>query len=292
MGQGVPGLVARSLQAEALQLLDKIGGVLPSMAAAVTVLLITWGLAALARRSAQFCFRYIDNPTRRNLIRHVTFYLVWVLGIFAALGVLGVNPATFIAGLGLGGVALGFALKDLVSNLVSGLMILLTGTFQINDQIVVGDTEGTVERIEVRATHIRTYDGRLVLVPNGDVFVSRVTNNTASPLRRASVFVYLDYRQDLHRALSLILETIARVPGVVQDPAASMRLHDLTPQHLHIEARVWTDSRRTDFVQTASTVRIAIVDALSREGIALPHPEDRQVTLVEPQALLAQRKSQ
>jgi len=155
MGQGVAGLAAGSLHAEARQLLNEIAGLLPSMAAALTVILITWGLATLARRIAQYCFRYVNNPTRRNLIRHVTYYVAWALGIFAALDVLGVNPTTFVTGLGLGGVALGFALKDLVSNLVSGLMILLTGTFQINDQIVVGDTEGTVERIEVRATHIR-----------------------------------------------------------------------------------------------------------------------------------------
>ena len=112
---------------------------------------------------------------------------VWAVGLFIALEVLGVKAQAFVTGLGLGSVALGFALKDLLSNLVSGLQILLTRTFEINDQIVVGDTEGTVERIEIRATHIRTYDGRLVLVPNGEVFMSRVTNNTASPLRRAAL---------------------------------------------------------------------------------------------------------
>jgi small conductance mechanosensitive channel len=239
---------------------------------------------------AHVLLRYVDNPTQRNLIRHVSYYSVWAVGIVVALDVLGVNAQAVVTGLGLGSLALGFALKDILSNLVSGLLILLTRTFQINDQIVVGETEGTVERIEIRATHIRTYDGRLVLVPNGEVFMSRVTNNTASSLRRASVFVYLDYHQDLERALLLILETVKRVHGVAADPAPSMRLTDLTPQQLYIEARFWADSRRTDFVQTASAARVAIVTALAREGFALPRSEERRVTFTQPQAFAAALK--
>lgn len=65
-------------------------------------------------------------------------------------------------------------------------------------------------------------------------------------------------------------------------PAASMRLYELTPEHLHIESRFWTDSRRADFMNTVSAVHIAIVSALTKEGIALPHPDERQVTIVEP----------
>jgi small-conductance mechanosensitive channel len=211
----------------------------------------------------------------------VSYYSVWGVGVIVALDVAGVDVRSMATGLGLGGVALGFALKDILSNLVSGLLILVSHTFEIDDQIVVGNTEGTVERIEVRATHIRTYDGRLVLVPNGEVFTSRVTNNTASPRRRASIFVFLDYKQDLDRALAAILDAVPRLHGVAAEPAVSVRLHDLTPDHLHIEATFWTDSRRADFVETASHARIAIVQALAKAGIALPDPDTRRVTIVE-----------
>ena len=276
--------VANSVRLSAEHLFDSVGGTLPAIASAVTVLVIAWGLATLAQRAVVFLARYVENPTRRNLVRQVSYYAVWAVGVVIALDVLGVNAQALVTGLGLGSVALGFALKDVISNLVSGLLILVMHTFEINDQIIVGETEGTVERIEVRATHIRTYDGRLVLLPNGEVFMSRVTNNTASPLRRASVFVYLDYRQDLERVMSIICETVAGVRGVAADPAAVMRLHDLTPENLQIESRFWTDSRRTDFMNTVSAVRIAIVNALEKEGIALPHLYERQVTLIEPRS--------
>jgi small-conductance mechanosensitive channel len=119
-------------------------------------------------------------------------------------------------------------------------------------------------------------------VPNGEVFTSRVTNNTASPNRRASVFVFLEYNQDLERALAVILDAVTGVTGVAAEPAAAVRLHDLTAEHLHIEAAFSTISRRTDFVHTASEVRIAIVQALTRAGIPLPHPRDRRVTIPGP----------
>lgn len=281
MRQGLAGHAARIVSESTRELIDRLGGLLPGLAAVILVLLVSWGLATIARRIAGFAARYVDNPTRRNLMRQVSYYVIWAIGVVVALDVVGVDVQSVVTGLGLGSVALGFALKDILSNLVSGLMILLSGAFEVGDQIVVGETEGTVERIEVRVTHIRTYDGRLVLVPNGDVFMSRVVNNTASPLRRASVFVYLDYSQDLEQAMSVILQTASHVPGVASSPAPSMRLHDLTPQHLLIEARVWADSKRADFMNTASAVRVAIVSALVEAGIALPNPDQRTVRIVE-----------
>lgn len=263
-------------------MLDGAAESLPAILTAIAVLVIAWGLATLTQHAVRFGAAYVDSPTLRNLLRQLSYYTVWAVGVLVALDVAGVDVRTMATGLGLGGVALGFALKDILSNLVSGLLILMSHTFEIDDQIVVGDTEGTVERIEVRATHIRTYDGRLVLVPNGEVFTSRVTNNTASPRRRASVFVFLDYDQDLDRALAVILDALPRVHGVAAEPPATVRLHDLTRDHLHIEAAFWTDSRRSDFVETASYVRVAIVQALAKAGIALPDPDDRRVTIVGP----------
>jgi len=284
MGNALTGPVTSIVRASLGQLLDKAEALLPAVMAALVVLLVTWALASLARRSALLALGYIENPTRQNLGRQVSYYSVWAAGTLVALDVVGVNLPAVVTGLGLGGVALGFALKDILSNLVSGLLILASHTFEIGDQIIVGETEGTVERIEVRATHIRTYDGRLVLVPNGEVLMSRVTNNTASPIRRASVFVYLEYTEDYHRVSSVILQAVAHVPGVAAVPAPSMRLHDLTPDYLQVEARFWTDSRRTDFMNTASAARVAALTALLHEGIRLPDPKDRNVTIVEARA--------
>ena len=123
---------------------------LPAIVAAVAVLVIAWVLAAMTQRVVRFGAAYVVSPTLRDLLRQVAYYSVWAIGVIVALDVAGVDVKSMATGLGLGGVALGFALKDILSNFVSGLLILMSHTFKINDQIVVGDTEGTVERIEVR----------------------------------------------------------------------------------------------------------------------------------------------
>lgn len=258
------------------RLIGAVINVLPSVLGVIVVLVVFWGLATVARRIARTLTRFMDR-TRQLLVIQVTYYFVWIVGIVVTLDSIGMNLQTFATAFGLGGVAVGFALKDIVSNLVSGVLILAMRPFEIGDQIVVGDTEGTVEQIELRATQIRTYDGRLVLVPNGEVFTSRITNNTASPLRRASVYVYLDYREDTARALAIMLETLKGVPGVAVFPVPSTGVSEFRLEGVQLEARFWAESDRAHLMGTASAVRIAIVAALKAARIRFPDPDERTV---------------
>lgn len=134
---------------------------------------------------------------------------------------------------------------------------------------LIGETEGTVERIELRATVVRTYDGRQVSVPNAETFTSRVTNNTASPVRRASVTLPLGYDADLKRACDALLQAARGVEGVLPEPSPTVRLRALEADELLLELRFWTDSRRSDFVATESLVRFALLDRLAQAGIEL-----------------------
>ena len=118
-----------------------------------------------------------------------------------------------------------------------------------------------------------------MLIPNAEIFTSRITNNTASPFRRASIRIHLWYREDVSRAMSVVLDSLSSVPGVVADPAPSTRLTDFGEDSLQIEARFWTESRRSSLMSTASAARIAIVEALKAAGIQLPDPDQRVVTM-------------
>lgn len=162
-----------------------------------------------------------------------------------------------------------------MSNFVAGILILAMRPFEIGDQIVIGETEGGVERINLRATQIRTYDGRAVLVPNAEVFTSRVTNNTESPVRRGTIDIPLGYDSDLKSAVSTVRDAAQKAEGVLSDPPASVRVRELKQDDIILEARFWTDSRRTDFVSTASHVRAAIVAAFKAADIGLPDPDVR-----------------
>jgi small conductance mechanosensitive channel len=271
--------VAESLQESALRALDATARLLPRLTAALVALAVFWALAALTRRAIRPVRRFVDHPTAKVMMRVGAYYVILGVGIVIALDVLGVNPLAVFTGLGLGGVALSFALKEIVENLISGVLILTTQVFAVGDEIVVGDTEGTVERIELRATHIRTYDGRLVIVPNSEIYTSRVTNNTEAAKRRASVLVHLDYDQDVEAVAAVIARTVERVKGVAASPSPSVRLRDLSPEEVELEARFWTDSRHRDFMNTASAVRQATLAALKRRGITLPDPSRLRVSI-------------
>jgi small conductance mechanosensitive channel len=272
--------VSIALRASFRRLSAAAENVLPTVATAVVVLVVFWALALLVRRVVRFGTRYVPDPTIRLLITQVSYYLVWAIGFIVMLDTLGLNLQSVVTALGLGSVALGFALKDVLSNLVSGMLILAMRPFEIGDQIVIGDTEGTVEHIELRATQIRTYDGRLVLVPNGEVFTSRITNNTAADVRRANVDLFLGYKEDVARAMPVILDAVRSVPGVVDTPAPSLRLRECLPECMHFDARFWADSRRTNLMNTASAVRVAILRALKEAGVSLPDPDQRHVAIV------------
>lgn len=268
--------VQASVETAFSRLLESVITIIPSVFAATLVVGLFWMIAAGVRFVMRLIFRrFVENITTESLIKQVAYYSVWTLGIVVALDALGFEPQTVVTGLGLTGLALGFALKDILSNFISGILILTLRPFELGDQIVVGETEGSVERIELRATQIRTYDGRVVIVPNAEVFTSRIINNTADPVRRGSVELFIGYDSDLRRAVDVIQRATQAADGVLAEPAASVRIRELGQDDIVVEARFWTDSRRADYVATTSNVRGALVAELKQAGIGLPDPDVR-----------------
>lgn len=254
--------------------------IIPRVLAAVAVLAAFWVVAAGLRALMRLLFRHIiSDLTVENLLKQVVYYMVWAIGILVAADALGFEPETVVTGLGLTSLALGFALKDIISNFVSGILILGLRPFQIADEIVVGETEGSVQRIRLRATEIKTYDGRLVLVPNAELFTSRVTNNTAAPVRRTSVQVPVAYGTDLSRAERVLLSAVEGVPEVLAAPHPSVRVRLLGTSDMVLELRFWTDSRRADLLATTSVVRRRVVEAFKAADLPLPEPDLRRVEL-------------
>jgi len=289
--------VRASVDTAFARLLEAAISIVPRALAALLVIGVFWALAAGVRAVVRMISRrVIHDRTVENLIKQVSYYTVWLLGLIVAATAFGLEPGALATGLGLTSLALGFALKDILSNFVSGLLILTLRPFQLGDQIVIGETEGTVERIELRATQIRTYDGRRVLVPNADTFTSRVTNNTAAPVRRGQVVCYLGYDVELQKVLRVLEEATLRAEGVIAEPQPSVAIREMGQSELAFQVQFWCDSRRSDFMLTASRVRANLIDALRAAGVALPGPAVHQVVLREAgpapdQALPRRRRS-
>ncbi|MEI2582641.1 mechanosensitive ion channel family protein [Scytonema sp. PRP1] len=201
--------------------------------------------------------------------------LTILLGLFVALSI--VIP-TFRAGdlvqlLGISGVAIGFAFRDILQNFLAGILILLTEPFQLDDQIVFKEFEGTVENIETRATTIRTYDGRRIVIPNAELFTNSVTVNTAFDNRRLEYDIGIGYGDDIDQAKQLILESIASVDGVLNSPAPDALVMELAGSSVNIRARWWIKPpRRADALDMQDQVLTAIKNKLTANGIDLPFP--------------------
>ena len=176
--------------------------------------------------------------------------------------------------LGISGVAIGFAFRDILQNFLAGILILLTEPFQIDDQIVFKDFEGTVENIETRATTIRTYDGRRIVIPNSELFTNSVTVNTAFDTRRIEYDVGIGYGDDVEEAKRLMLAAIHSVDEVLTDPAPDVLVLELAQSSVNIRARWWIKPpRRADDLSSRDKVISAIKQKLYVEnGIDLPYP--------------------
>lgn len=253
---------------------SSVVGVVPRLLAAGLVMGATLLVASGANRVLVVVFkRRIADKTLENLIRQLSYYSLILLGVLVAADALGFSPGALVTGLGLTGLVLGFALKDILSNFVSGLLILALRPFEIGDQIVVGPTEGSVERIELRATQIRTYDGRVALVPNAEVFTSRIVNNTADPIRRGNVLLQVGYSIDLDALVERLGRSVASVQGVLADRAVTVRIDELTADAITMNIGFWTDSLRSDYKQTTSDVRHHIASTMEDMGLPLPEPD-------------------
>ncbi|MFN3930998.1 MAG: mechanosensitive ion channel family protein [Brevundimonas sp.] len=253
--------------------------IVPRAAAALLVVLLFCMIASVLRFALRRALPLVvRDPTRQSLVRQMTYFGLVALGLVVAADVLGFSPGSVVAGLGLTGLVLGFALKDILSNFVSGLLILALRPFHIGDQIVIGESaEGTVERIELRATQIRTYDGRVTLVPNAEVFTSRITNNTADPVRRGNVRFRLGYEVDIQSLVALLPAGAAGVEGVLETPPPRLRVRTLDASDIEFDLAFWTDSRRSDFQDTGSLVRRRVVDLCREAGVGLPNPDIRLI---------------
>ena len=183
------------------------------------------------------------------------------------------QPGQLIQILGISGVAIGFAFRDILQNFLAGILILLTEPFRIGDQIVVTGFEGTVEEIETRATSIRTYDGRRVVIPNSDLFTQSVVVNTAFPQRRLQYDIGIGYGDDIAHAKSTILGALRNVHGILPDPEPEVLVVDLANSTVNIRARWWiAPPRRIDLMLSMDGALTAIKTALTAAGIDLPFP--------------------
>lgn len=219
---------------------------------------------ALARR----------NPDKETniLISRLVRWSVISFGIVLALQQAGQDVSALLTGLGILGFTVGFALQDVSANFIAGILLLFSQPFDIGDSIEVSGYSGTVQDINLRATELLAFDGRLVLIPNSDVFTSAIINYTRTNRRRVELNVGVGYDSDLEQVTEVALQAIANLPGVIEDPAPQVVFKEFGDAAINMTLYYWYSTERNGFFEAQDYGVRLIKTAFEAAGIEIPYP--------------------
>ena len=274
---------------------NMVDGIIAGLPNFVLALLIFFLFYFVAKRTRQFVVRLTEKQHKaKNLgviLGKLAQTAVILAGLLVVMSVLfpSFNPGDLIQLLGIGSVAIGFAFHDLFQNFLAGILLLLTAPFHIGDQIIVQEYEGTVEDIAMRATTIKTYDGRRVVIPNTDLFTNSVTVNTAFESRRLEHDIEISFEEDIERVKNLILETLAHLEDVLSQPAAEVLVVALNSSSVTLRVSWWSTKRgHPDVLHIQDHVLSSLKRQLEQHQVAFP-TQSQQIFL---QPFPADKKSE
>lgn len=193
--------------------------------------------------------------------------------IALAIAVPGFTPGQLISVLGIGTVAIGFAFRDILQNFLAGILLLLSEPFRIGDQIVFGGYEGTVEDIQTRATMMRTYDNKRIVIPNSKLFTESVTVNTAYEKRRLEYDFGIGYSDNIDLAKKIMLEEVRKSPALLNDPPPDALVMELADNSINIRLRWWVSPpNQAESLKARDIVLQNVRQAFAKAGIDIPFP--------------------
>jgi small-conductance mechanosensitive channel len=246
---------------------------LPNIAAGLVALLIFYLFARIIRwLTRRYLGKFKISELGISLISSTVFIAISVLGVFVSLGIMGVNTGALVASMGLFGVALGFALKDVIENFVAGFVVILQRPFEAGDMIIIGDIEGEVLEVRIRDTVILMYDGRQAFVPNASIFTQPLTNNTRTRRRRMDLDVGISYSDDTARAMRVAVEALDGIDGVLDDPSPFVVAKGFEESSVGLKAYFWIDPVESDFLEAKSAAIAAVKKSFQEAGIEIPFP--------------------
>lgn len=258
------------------RLMEDLVSRLPYIIGGLIVLLIFWLAAKIVKR----IFLYTSGKTEldkrlRMLISRLLVVAIVIAGLFTALTIMipRFGFSDLIAGLGFSSFVVGFATKDILNNFFSGVLVLWQEPFKLGDYVMVNDFEGTVEEIGVRATLLRMYDGEQVLMPNGQMYSSALIIRPAGALQRVKVDVVTDYESHVSASKKRILEALAEIDGVLDEPAPSVFLTTLATEGIRFTAYFWVDTDNSSVMQLKDEASTAINRTLRDAGTKLFPPQ-------------------
>lgn len=241
----------------------------PKLIAAILIMIVGFGVVnILLRMLDKFLQKSKVDLSLHSFIKSVASVVLKILVIVIALSTLGVQMTTFVAIIGAAGLTIGLALKDSLSNLAGGVLLLTFRPFNIGDFIAVGDKEGTVKRIEILYTHMNTTDNKRVVLPNSNLANADITNYSTEDERRVDLVFGIGYEDDIDYAKSVLKDVLDNHKAVLGDPDPVIKVESLGDDAVNIVIKAWTKSE--DYLETYYDLQEIVKKRFDKEDIEMP----------------------
>ncbi len=248
---------------------------IPNLLAAAFILFVTLWLAAKVQ--ALLKHRLQHKAHDQITVQYIALASKWavlIIGILLVLNTLGMGGVAggLLASAGLSAFVIGFAFKDIAENFLAGLILAFNRPFEVNDTISVNDLTGQVLGLNVRTTHIRTFDSKDIFIPNGIILKSSVTNLTINGRIRQDFVVGIDYDNDIQQAITLIERIAASIEDVLQDKPPYAAVEELAVNSVNIRVFFWSETGdyKKGVVVLKGHVMQAVKEALLQNGFGMP----------------------
>ncbi len=244
----------------------------PKVVGVLLVLLVGWVIAGWLESGVRKGLERKDfDATLTRFFAKLARYVILIGVILGCLGVFGIQTASFAAVLAAAGFAIGLAFQGTLANFSAGVMLLVFRPFKVGDLVEVNDDTGTCEHIDLFTCEFRTLDNKKLIIPNGAVFGSTITNYSGYEIRRVDIDVGAEYSADIDATRAALEKAAARVTGKLEDPAPQVFLKALGGSSVDWQVRIWC--KTPDFWNVWQETTKACKTSLDEAGIGIPFPQ-------------------
>ena len=252
--------------------MDWVVDLLINVGYAAAILVVAFWLSGLVKsRIVALGLKYEDlDDTLFSFLASLARYAVLAFAVIFVLGRFGIQTTSLVALIGAAGLAIGLALQGTLSNLAAGVMLVAFRPFKLGDFINAAGHTGTVKQITLFTTELATLDNVQIIVPNGDIWSSAITNYSIYETRRCDMVFGVSYDSDLKKAEKIIASIIDKEERAHADPAPFIKVTNLGDSSVDFTVRAWCD--RGDFFDMKCDITRAVKDAFDKGGIDIPYP--------------------
>ena len=228
---------------DAAGLLERFKEMLPSLIAAVLTLFLFWGLYLGTKGILIRVLKraHFDETLIKILVQNVYRMAILIFGIIMALSQLGINVIAALTGFGIAGIAIGFAAKDVLSNILAGFMIFWDKPFRVGQWISVAGQYGKVNDITLRTTRIKTRNNTYVVIPNQKVIDEVLVNHSRKGKTRLDAEIGIAYKEDIDKARTVLIDAVSKIEKVIEDPAPRVVVESLGDSSVNLIVQGWID---------------------------------------------------